>query len=151
MVFGKDQSQYTDACRPLKYPTPELFKEAIMGYFEWCDSKNTEDKDGKMTIREPYLLSGLCDHIGITKFTYYQYHERQGYDEICVMAKQKVETFILKYGSLGRTNVIMNIVNLKNNFGYADKIDVNNNEKQEYINVLDIEKIESRKMLKGNK
>ena len=128
--------------KPLIFPTPQEFQAAMVGYFSWCDSQNNEvDKNGKTSIKEPYLISGLCDYIGITKETYYQYAKKPEYDVICTMAKQKIETFILKNGSLSKTNVIMNIVNLKNNFGYTDKVDINTNQSVETLDVHDIKKM----------
>jgi hypothetical protein len=124
-----------------KFHTPEEFQSSIVGYFSYCDSLNQPNEDGKMIITKPYTISGLCDYIGIHKDTYYEYAKKPEYEHITRMAKQKVETFILEMATINKTNVIMSIVNLKNNFGYADKIDVNTNQNVETLDATDIKRM----------
>ncbi len=127
--------------RPLIYPTAELLKEVIDGYFSYCDSQNGKDYNGKIIINKPYTISGLCDYINIHQDTLTEYGKRENFEHVVRMAKQKVESFVLEMASINKTNPIIAIFNLKNNFGYTDKIDVSTNTKTEYVNVLDIEKL----------
>ena len=126
---------------PRKFPTPEDLHTAVVGYFSYIDSHNPIDKDGKITINKVYTISGMCDYIGIHKDNYYEYAKRPDYEHITKMAKQKVETFVVEMATINKTNVIMSIVNLKNNFGYADKIDVNTNQNVETLDATDIKRM----------
>ncbi len=141
MVFGKDQDPRVNGHRPLKYLLPEDLQRDVDKYFLYCDSQNVKDGSGKLVVNEPYMITGLCDYIGITQNTWNDYGKREGYEDIVIRAKQRVESFVLKMASLNKINPIISIFNLKNNFGYTDKIDVNTNTHTEYVNVLDIEKL----------
>jgi len=127
--------------RPLKFPSPEGLQSIVNEYFAYCDSLNPVNNEGRVTINKPYTVTGLCDYIGLHKDNWLEYEKRDGYTYIVKNAKQKVETFTVEMASINKTNPIMAIFNLKNNFGYSDKIDVTTNNQPEQLNPTDIKKM----------
>jgi len=130
-----------DDGRPRKFQTPEDLQLVVNNYFAYCDSLNPVNDEGRVTINKPYTITGLCDYIGLHKDNWLEYGKRDGYTDIVKNAKQKVETFTVEMASINKTNPIMAIFNLKNNFGYSDKIDVTTSNQPEQLNATDIRKL----------
>jgi hypothetical protein len=112
-------NQYAKGCetngKPLAFKTPEEWRKAIDRYFDWCDANAINKVDvvksgmdaGKPlyipTVR-PYLIEGLCDFLGISMQTFYNYEKAKGYEdyfEISAYARNRVFTQNLTYGYTG--------------------------------------------------
>lgn len=89
---------------PLKFPTPALLAEAIDHYF-------------KYVTREEITQSGLCLHIKLGKDSLNRYLLKEGYEDIVMMAKLKIENAYET--SLREKGGAANIFALKN-FGWKD-------------------------------
>ena len=102
--------------KPLKY-TPEQIETLGNKYFKWCDTI-----EGK-----PYTISGLCLYLDINRSTLLRYEEREEYCNTIKKLKLKVENYIEEASLKGSLNATTCIFNLKNNFGWKDKHEVDNN------------------------
>lgn len=101
--------------RPLKYKTKEELQEAIDNYFIMCDEQ-----------KRPYTITGLGLAVGLDRKQLLEYGEREEFFNTIKEAKLKIHNFAEEhlYCSGIATGVIFN---LKNNFGWQDKTEVNNN------------------------
>jgi hypothetical protein len=97
--------------RPLKYETPELLQADIDAYFEMCDEKD-----------KPYTMSGLAIALDVDRKTITNYANREEFFPTIKRARNKVENYLEE--KLFGNNVTGVIFNLKNNFGWRDKQDV---------------------------
>ena len=94
-----------------KYKNAEEMKLIIDEYFDMCNNN-----------RRPYTVSGLARHLGLTRKTLLEYQKKYGgeYAVIIEDAKTRIEEFVeaclFKSGIATGT-----IFNLKNNFGWSDK------------------------------
>lgn len=97
-----------------KYKNAEEMKLIIDEYFDICNNN-----------RRPYTVSGLARHLGLTRKTLLEYQKKYGgeYAVIIEDAKTRIEEFVeaclFKSGIATGT-----IFNLKNNFGWSDKQEV---------------------------
>lgn len=97
-----------------KYKNAEEMKLIIDEYFDMCNNN-----------RRPYTVSGLARHLGLTRKTLLEYQKKYGgeYAVIIEDAKTRIEEFVeaclFKSGIATGT-----IFNLKNNFGWSDKQEV---------------------------
>lgn len=122
-----------EAGRPRKFNDNDILRCRVEEYFNYCDEqvKEYEDSKGRLTIiRKPYTLSGLCLWLGICRDTFAEYVNGK-YDDInnkfsdtFLYARQKVENYV-EEGMLNNTlNTNGSIFNLKNNFNWKDKTEV---------------------------
>lgn len=97
------------AGRPKKYTEAELMQEKINKYFKECDNKN-----------EPYTVTGLCLALDMTRETLREYLKNEQFSDTIKKAKLRVENYLEKH--LITDNSATGIIfNLKNNFGWTDK------------------------------
>ena len=97
------------AGRPKKYIEAELMQEKINKYFKECDNKN-----------EPYTVTGLCLALDMTRETLREYLKNEQFSDTIKKAKLRVENYLEKH--LITDNSATGIIfNLKNNFGWTDK------------------------------
>ena len=98
--------------RPRKYERVEDMEEVINEYFKKCDSAEM-----------PYTVSGLALALGMTRETLLRYEEKDIFSDTIKRAKQKIEEYVETrlFVSGIATGVIFN---LKNNFGWKDKTEV---------------------------
>ena len=97
------------AGRPKKYTEAELMQQKIDVYFKKCDNKH-----------EPYTVTGLCLALDITRETLNQYLKNIEFSDTIKKAKLKVENYLEKR-LITDTSTTGIIFNLKNNFGWTDK------------------------------
>ncbi len=97
--------------RPLKYSSPEQMQELIDAYFDKCD------REGK-----PYTVTGLGLALNMSRADLINYEKRDEFFNTVKVAKQRVEEY-LETCLHGKT-VVGIIFNLKNNFGWVDKQEV---------------------------
>jgi len=100
--------------RPKKYnpEEPEIFQEAIDTYF--------------IPDNYPWTISGLCIHLGIVKDTWYNYSKLKEFSDSCKAAQIKIENYA-ENKLFTQPNVTGIIFNLKNNFNWVDKQEINSN------------------------
>jgi hypothetical protein len=113
--------------RPLKYK-PDEFADKIEQYFNWCDEQRTiiYNDAGQVVkvIEKPYTVTGLCVYLGTTRETLREYMDREEFVDAIKRAKARIENYVEEGSLTGRLNVIASIFNLKNNFGWKDKQEV---------------------------
>ena len=105
--------------RPPKYKTPEEMQDAIDTYF---DKDAYYEEDGKRVYCP--TVSGLAYHLGMSTEALRNYEEKDEFLVTVKSAKQKVEMFLerrLQHNAAAGT-----IFNLKNNFSWKDKQEVEN-------------------------
>ena len=103
--------------RPLKYETPEEMQKDIDAYFESCRFSN---KDGGIDYKP--TMAGLALTLDMDRRTLLNYSNKEDFFPTVKRAKQLVEENLemALYGN-GVAGVIFN---LKNNFGWVDKQEV---------------------------
>lgn len=98
--------------RPKAYIEVEVMQQKIDKYFNDCDRKN-----------EPYTVTGLCLALDICRDTLSEYMKKDEFSDTIKKAKLKVENYLEK--RLINDNSTTGIIfNLKNNFGWKDKQEV---------------------------
>lgn len=101
--------------RPLTYKTKEELQEAIDKYFAMCDEKE-----------KPYTITGLGLAVGLDRQQLLEYGEREQFVDTIKHAKQRVHNYAEEH--LYKSGIATGVIfNLKNNFGWQDKTEVNNN------------------------
>lgn len=113
--------------RPLKYTSVEDMQKDIDKYFAECD------ENGK-----PYTVSGLAYALGTNRQTLINYEEKEGFFDTIKSAKAKIELFneeMLYNKDVSTTGVIFN---LKNNYGWKDKQEIEADVKSEVTINIDL-------------
>jgi len=130
--FGGNQMKYT----------PEQFEQGIIEYFRLVEEENKQRKLQRFTGEKlkPYTLSGICVHLGISRETWREYGHREEFARAIKQAKTIVENYVEEGLLNGTINAIGGIFNLKNNFGWVDKIELSTNQQPEKITPTDIRK-----------
>lgn len=117
--------------RPLKFKTPALLRQAVEDYFTYCDNRTREvfvEKLGETIVISnpaPYTMVGLARALGLSRQSLLDYAERNEYFDTIKDARLRVEEFNENQLHEGR-NAAGVIFNLKNNFGWVDKSEVDN-------------------------
>jgi len=138
--MAADKKKRSNAGRPLKFKSAAELQKKIDEYFESCfEEVWTQDEEGKWNpvldrhgnvlkkqVR-PFTISGLAVHLGTTRRTLLDYEERDDeYSHTIKAAKQKIESFTEEQLFTNR-NTTGVIFNLKNNYGWTDKSEVDTN------------------------
>lgn len=113
--------------RPKKYTTVKQMQDMIDKYFTECDNGvKIRDKDNGRSIitYKPYTVTGLCMFLNINRDTLCEYEKQEQFSDTIKRAKQKIENWIEEHSLMGDTNPTVSIFNLKNNFGWKDKQEV---------------------------
>jgi hypothetical protein len=113
--------------RPLKY-TPEELYEKAQEYFQKCDETIISfDKVNLKTITKPKTLSWLCLWLKVSKDYISEKAKSKEFSEtikeIRLVVENNIEEWILQWSY----NPTSWIFNLKNNFDWKDKSEVDNN------------------------
>jgi hypothetical protein len=122
--------------RPLKFQSVEELQEKIDEYFELCDNRTTValTKQGKLIEvpdPRPYTVSGLALYLDTTRQGLINYENRDEFYDTIRRAKSKIEAFAEE--SLWTPKVATGVIfNLKNNFGWVDKSEVDSNVNMKY-------------------
>ena len=104
--------------RPPIFESPEEMEDAIETYFE---------------AKDVYTVSGLAYHLGMTTETLRAYGEKDKFSATVKRAKQRLEMYLEE--KLFGNNVTGVIFNLKNNFGWKDKQEIEQTGKLEIHNL----------------
>lgn len=98
--------------RPLKFKSVKELEDKIEAYFN--DDSNY-----------PYTVSGLAVWLDCDRKTLTNYEEKDKFFPTIKKAKTRIEASIEKGALLGLYNPTFAIFNMKNNFGWQDKQEVN--------------------------
>jgi len=105
--------------RPPKYKKTgegiEAFNTKVEEYFDECDKTN-----------KPYTMSGLAYHLGMDRMSLFNYSKDEEFFYTIKMARNRIEKYIEENSLTGKCNVTASIFNLKNNFGWKDKQEIDN-------------------------
>lgn len=109
-----------DTGRPPKYKTAESMQEAIDEYFRDCEY----DEDGN--VREnikPPTVSGLAYHLGfLDRKSVSEYAHKDEFTDTIKKARMRIEQYL---ETRLTSNAVAGIIfNLKNNFGWKDKSEI---------------------------
>lgn len=107
---------YIGNTNALKYKTQAQLKKGIDAYFKNCDATN-----------KPYTMSGLALALGLDRKTLVNYSERDLFSTQIKEAKDRVQAQLEENALSGKGNATFTIFNLKNNYGWKDNIEVDNN------------------------
>ena len=113
--------------KPRKFKSPEEMQKAIDEYFDeiTITKTNNEGKEYQKYVRPP-TVTGLAYALGTTRKTLLDYQNKyeEEYRNTITRAKTKIEMYSEEqlYRGQGKTNGIQ--FNLKNNFGWKDKQEV---------------------------
>ncbi len=126
--------------RPLKFKSPEELQERIDEYFESCFEESWgEDEEGrwkpdvdrygeiKRVQVRPFTISGLAVFLDTDRKTLLNYESREEYFLTIKKAKAKIENYTEEqlYNTQAK-NMTGIIFNLKNNYGWQDKQQIEN-------------------------
>lgn len=115
--------------RPLKFKTNKLLEEAVQDYFDYCDNRMVsvyvKDLGDSIQVANPapYTMTGLARALGLSRQALMEYSGREQFGDTIRRARQRVEEYAetMLYEGKNATGVIFN---LKNNFGWVDKSEV---------------------------
>lgn len=99
--------------RPLSFKTPEELENAVNQYFAECEVKE-----------KPKTMSGLALALGIDRRTLVNYSDKEDYFPTIKKARQIVEQQNEEMLVSGKGSATGIIFNMKNNFGWVDKTEV---------------------------
>ena len=125
--------------------TPQQWSDIIEEYFNYCDNnplfKNEALKSGdrageiiRIPAARPYLIEGLCNYANIHPQTFYNYLEKEGYEdyfEITARARNRIFQQNIENGYIGAYD--SNLVSRK--LGLADKKELRAELKEQKINL----------------
>lgn len=100
--------------RPPKFKSVEELQIKIDAYFDMCDENN-----------RPYTMSGLANSLDCDRDTVLNYSKKEEYFGTIKKAKRRVEEYV--ECRLFQGKATGPIFNLKNNFGWKDKKEIEHN------------------------
>lgn len=120
--------------RPKLYSSVENMKKIIDEYFRKCDENE-----------KPYTMSGLAYALDMDRRSLLNYSKDEKFFPTIKKAREKVEQQLEENALMGKANATFTIFNLKNNYGWQDKTEVQ-------VNKNPIEDLTPlAELLKGNK
>lgn len=120
--------------RPKLYSSVENMQKIIDEYFKMCDEKE-----------KPYTMSGLAYALDMDRRSLLNYSKDEMFFPTIKKAREKVEQQLEENALMGKANATFTIFNLKNNYGWQDKTEVQ-------VNKNPIEDLTPlAELLKGNK
>lgn len=138
--FDKSIQHYFDSITK----TELSWDHVIVGYEDKAKKKPIIDKKpvlnnaGEQVSHTTYFeipsITGLCQHIGITRETWKQYEHKEEFSDSIKSAKDRIEKYNIE--QLYRRDQVTGIIfNLKNNFGWQDKQEIDSTVKSENTNI----------------
>lgn len=113
--------------RELEYKTPEDFAKEAYKYFEWCyknpwikkDFIKSGDSAGSIVdipTSRPYTIEGLCNYMGISVKTFYNYEERKDYLQVVTHVREIIRQNQIEGACVGayNSNIVARILGLSN-------------------------------------
>jgi hypothetical protein len=104
--------------RPLKFSSPIELEEKINQYFKECKEEG----------RRPFITE-LAVYLDTSRQTLCNYEERDEYFDAIKRAKERCEMELERNLIEGKVNPTGSIFNLKNNYGWKDKTEVESEHK----------------------
>jgi len=104
-----------DRGRPPKYKTAEELQDRIDNYFKDCDEKE-----------KPYTITGLGLALDMSRQDLINYSNKEEFFDTIKKAKARVENY-LEERLINDSSATGIIFNLKNNYGWKDKQEVDAN------------------------
>ena len=98
---------------------------------------------------KPYTITGLCLYLDIDRSTLLRYEEKEEYCNTIKRAKNRIENYVEENSLKGLLNPTVSIFNLKNNFGWKDKQEIETNQNIKVDNPYKELSIEELKKLAG--
>lgn len=142
--------------RPLKFRSAKALQMKIDEYFDSCDNNTAPvmTKTGAivdMPSPKPYTITGLALALDTSRQTLLNYAEREEYFDTIRKAKLRIENYVEE--SLWTPKITSGVIfNLKNNFGWVDKQNVehsgettqnvNNNMDLSHLTVEELKQLE---------
>lgn len=111
--------------RPPKYNTPEEMQILIDKYFADCNNNE-----------KPYTITGLALALDLDRVSLLNYADKEEFFSTIKKAKLRVENY-LEQRLINDSSTTGLIFNLKNNFGWKDRQDINANVNTEIKVTLD--------------
>ncbi len=99
--------------RPKAFKNVEEVKEKINDYFNYCEEEE-----------KPYTMSGLAYYLEISRQTLVNYSNKDEYFDTIKKARDKVQMQLEENALSNKANPTFTIFNLKNNFDWKDKMEV---------------------------
>lgn len=103
--------------RPKLYTSVKEIEEDIENYFIECDKNE-----------KPYTVSGLAYALDMDRKTLLNYSKSEEFFPTIKKAKQKIEQQLEENALTGKGNATFTIFNLKNNYKWQDKVEIENND-----------------------
>jgi hypothetical protein len=129
--------------------TPEEMLEESTAYFLNCD-KTTIDKWMGAKVQKPKTLSWLCLWLWVSKDYISEKAKDPNYSETIKGIRMNVENDIEEWILTWMYNATSWIFNLKNNFNWVDKTEVDQNIKAQVNNMTDMPTDELLQLANGN-
>lgn len=123
-----EEPQTNPVGRSLAFHSVDDLQQAIDEYFQFCDDRIQQvyDKKSGTVIEiinpEPYTMAGLAYAVGVDRKTIYNYSKKDEFFLTIKRAREKVQTDVERRLMEGQATGA--IFNLKNNFEYVDKTEV---------------------------
>lgn len=123
------KSRTTRVGRPLIFNSAEEMEDKIEEYFAYCDNRTVEifvpalGEHVTMSKPAPYTMSGLALALGVDRQTLLNYGQKDEFFGTVQRARLRVEHNLEERMNDKETFTPGLIFNLKNNFGYVDKIE----------------------------
>lgn len=117
--------------RPLKFVSVDELQRKIEEYFETCDNHTRPyvTKEGEIIQipdPKPYTITGLALALDTTRQGLINYEQRDEYYDTIRRAKLKIENYAEE--SLWQPKIATGVIfNLKNNFAWIEKQELDNN------------------------
>ncbi len=144
--------------KPLKFNTVEELEDKIQEYFDSCFEHQWvdeyfRDEEGNRVIKEngrykkvpvkklvnikPLTITGLAVHLDTSRQTLVNYEKREKYFDAIKRAKAYIEAYT--ESCLFGNNVTGVIFNLKNNYGWKDRTEIDHSSGGEKIEPIKVE------------
>jgi len=115
--------------RPLRFKTADELQAVVDEYFDWCNNRTKsvfiKDMGDNIEVSNPapYTMSGLARRIGLSRQALSEYGHRDEFGDTIVEARNRVQEDI-ETRLMETSNQSGAQFNLKNNFGWKDKSEV---------------------------
>ena len=105
--------------RPVKYSDPEEMQKIMIDYVKHCEK-----------YEKPLTVSGLALRLGIDRSTLLEYSKKKEFSSTIKAFKRAIEQQLEEKLHSKEHSTAGLIFNLKNNFGWADRIEIDQTVKQ---------------------
>lgn len=114
-TFKRKVGDKVETGRPKLYNSKEEMQEIIDSYFSLCDQ-----------LERPYTMSGLANALNMSRQSLINYSKDEEFFDTIKKARAEVEQQLEENALMGKANSTFTIFNLKNNYGWRDSVEINN-------------------------